>query len=420
LTYSTQGGRILCVCSTDGGAGIASGSENGSLHLWRVDYAPRRGGRHAPVGTPVAAAAAGERGAVTCVRRWGAYTLLYTTQHGGLHAWDTRMKGDAWTLRAAPREGMVAHLAADAAAGAPGAAARGLQAWLLTGTLRGRCTLWDMRFRIPVQGWQHPTGGIEAMEAAAAPPGQLGLPPSGGAAGVASPAGPAAGAQPALVYIAAGHNEIGLWDAAAGRCVQVLRSVPAGELAAGSEPGMPAALTPPRPHPRGNPLDVASLARHLRTAELASPPQRFPGVRSLLATGAGALLAGSSDAAIRLWAPAQLSSSYLVVAQPPPPCSAPLTDEDSEASAPSVAYQYSQRMVAGVPVAEEAAVPHGDDCGAAAADGASGEWSGSNAIRRRQMANIAHKDAVTALAQVEGLDRLLVSGAQDGTVKVWK
>lgn len=55
--------------------------------------------------------------------------------------------------------------------------------------------------------------------------------------------------------------------------------------------------------------------------------------------------------------------------------------QDSEASAPSVAYQYSQRMVAGVPVAEEAAVPHGDDCGAAAADGASGEWSGSNAIR---------------------------------------
>lgn len=35
-----------------------------------------------------------------------------------------------------------------------------LQAWLLTGTLRGRCTLWDMRFRIPVQGWQHPAGGF--------------------------------------------------------------------------------------------------------------------------------------------------------------------------------------------------------------------------------------------------------------------
>lgn len=55
------------------------------------------------------------------------------------------------------------------------------------------------------------------MEAAAAPPGQLGLPLGGGAAGALSSAGP----QPALVYIAAGHNEIGLWDAAAGRCVQV-------------------------------------------------------------------------------------------------------------------------------------------------------------------------------------------------------
>ena len=49
---------------------------------------------------------------------------------------------------------------------------------------------------------------------------------------------------------------------------------------------------------------------------------------------------------------------------------------------PSVAYQYSQRLVGGVPVAEEAAVPHGDDSAAAAADGASGEWSGSATARR--------------------------------------
>ena len=36
------------------------------------------------------------------------------------------------------------------------------------------------------------------------------------------------------------------------------------------------------------------------------------------------------------------------------------------------------------------------------------------------MANVAHRDAVTALAAVEGSDRLLVTGAQDGAVKVWK
>ena len=36
------------------------------------------------------------------------------------------------------------------------------------------------------------------------------------------------------------------------------------------------------------------------------------------------------------------------------------------------------------------------------------------------MANIAHRDAVTALAAIEGSERLLVSGGQDGVVKVWR
>lgn len=28
--------------------------------------------------------------------------------------------------------------------------------WLLTGSSRGHLTLWDMRFQLPINSWQHP------------------------------------------------------------------------------------------------------------------------------------------------------------------------------------------------------------------------------------------------------------------------
>lgn len=68
--------------------------------------------------------------------------------------------------------------------------------------------------------WQTLTRGrsplctaIEALEPALAPPAQLGLSPRGPAE--------AGSASPPLVYVAAGGDEIGLWDVAAGRCRQV-------------------------------------------------------------------------------------------------------------------------------------------------------------------------------------------------------
>lgn len=79
----------MSVCSTDGGAGVASASDNGTLHLWKVDYTRRRDGRperYTSI-TPGGAAGGADEGAVTRVRPWGPHLLLYTTQHGGLHAW---------------------------------------------------------------------------------------------------------------------------------------------------------------------------------------------------------------------------------------------------------------------------------------------------------------------------------------------
>lgn len=44
LTYTGQAGRILACAPCEGGASVASGSADGSVHVWRVEYTTRAGG----------------------------------------------------------------------------------------------------------------------------------------------------------------------------------------------------------------------------------------------------------------------------------------------------------------------------------------------------------------------------------------
>lgn len=131
---------------------------------------------------------------------WGPSLLVYTTQQGGLAAWDVRMGRDAWALPCCPSQGALQRLALDPAS----------QNWLLGGTSRGHLCLWDARFRLPVASWQHPTGApIAALALATASPQRLGL----GLGGAGAGGGP-------LLYVAAGDQEVGLWDIAEAKCQQ--------------------------------------------------------------------------------------------------------------------------------------------------------------------------------------------------------
>lgn len=82
----------------------------------------------------------------------------------------------------------------------------------MVGTSRGHLSLFDTRFRLPSAAWQHPGGRhIEAIAPALATPGRLGL---RGLDGCSTP----------LVYVAAGHGEVGLWDVIQQKCHQVRRT----------------------------------------------------------------------------------------------------------------------------------------------------------------------------------------------------
>lgn len=135
--------------------------------------------------------------AVLDLAAWGPSLLVYSTQAGGLAAWDLRMGQDAWSLPHSPVAGAVERLVLDPTS----------QNWLVGGTSRGHLCLWDARFRLPVNEWQHPAGvPVAALALAEAPPQRLGLGGRGGAP---------------LLYVAAGDQEVGLWDVAEGTCQQV-------------------------------------------------------------------------------------------------------------------------------------------------------------------------------------------------------
>ncbi len=143
---------------------------------------------------------------------------------GGVHGWDLRAKNDVWTLSSPASHGLVEHLvaepcplyntAATAATTAATGSKSGCQNWILCGTSSSYLTLWDLRFHLPVNTWQHPLKcPIDGLALAIAPPARLGL----GYVHTSTrgwTSGP-------MVYVAAGRNEVGLWDVAAMKCHQV-------------------------------------------------------------------------------------------------------------------------------------------------------------------------------------------------------
>ncbi|KAG1658241.1 hypothetical protein FOA52_008501 [Chlamydomonas sp. UWO 241] len=322
LTYAAQPGRLTSVAAVEDDQSVASASSQGSLHVWRVEYTVRARSGGAPdtyTGVTARRQISPGHGAVLCAEPAGPHTLLYTTQRGGVHCWDLRARGDAWRLPLSPERGLLEHMAPEPQIDRAAGGVSSGPSWLVTGSSRGFVTLWDVRFQLPAAAWQHPAGAcVDALALAAAPHARLGLP---------VPSGP----MPPLLYIAAGRNEVALWDAATGRCAQVLRCLdPADVAAAAHTTHVPAALTPAHsasaltrrgPGAGGGGAEGgaerdggggvggggagarahAPAGHQVGSDGLLAPQPRPPGVRCLLPLASGGLLTGGSDRGVRLW-----------------------------------------------------------------------------------------------------------------------
>ncbi|KAL5208265.1 hypothetical protein ABZP36_032700 [Zizania latifolia] len=168
-------------------------------------------------------------------------TILLSTEHCGIHKWDTRTNSESWSFRSSPEEGYISTLVVGQCGN-----------WFISGSSRGVLTLWDNRFLLPVKSWKcFPATPIEKL--------CLFIPPPNSISSAGRP----------VVFVAAGCNEVTLWDVE-----------------------------------NGSPVT--------RIEELSDPPPLLPGIRSLLPLPGGGLLTGGTDLKICYWDQARPEQSFCI------------------------------------------------------------------------------------------------------------
>lgn len=204
LTYGLGGGgaRALCAEMLRGTAQVVAGASDGTLHLFSVDYVSRGLGsvveRYSGI-TDVKKKDIGEGPIVSLINCAASdsfsQTVMFSTRQCGIHIWDIRSNTDAWKFRLAPEEGYVTSLVVGPCGN-----------WFVSGSSRGVLTLWDLRFLVPVNSWNYSAVcPVEKM--------CLFVPQTNSVT--------LSGGRP-LVYVAAGLNEVSLWNAENGSCHQVI------------------------------------------------------------------------------------------------------------------------------------------------------------------------------------------------------
>ncbi|XP_074280909.1 serine/threonine-protein kinase VPS15 isoform X1 [Silene latifolia] len=373
LTYPLEGTRALCTTMIRGSAQVIVGACDGRIHMFSVDYLSRgiRNGIEKYSGIANVKKREVGEGAILSLVNYSAdasasHSVMYSTQNCGIHLWDTRTNTDSWTLKSFPEEGYVSNLVTDPSGN-----------WFISGSSRGVLTLWDLRFLIPVNTWEYPCPcPIESM--------CLYVPP---------PNAPFSATR-ALVYVAAGCNEVSLWNAETGNCHQVFR-VPGndGDAELGDLPWA-LARPPNKSNPKSDPR--RSVNSKYRVDELNEPPPRLSGFRTLLSLPGGDLLTGGTDLRIRRWDHDRPERSYCVCG---PTIKGLGNDDtyDSKSSFGAQVVQETRKRPLHTKMTTKAVLA------AAAVDPAG-----------------CHRDSILALASVKLNQRLLLSGSRDGAIKVWK
>lgn len=374
LTYSLEGSQALCITMLPASAQVLVGAGDGTIHMFSVDYVSRGLGAVVEKYSGIADVkkrSVGEGAVLNLLNYAGDNDLrqmvMYSTQNYGIHLWDTRASSNAWNSKINAEEGYISSLLTDPCGN-----------WFVSGSSRGMLTLWDLRFCLPVNTWQYsPVCPIEKM--------CLFVPPSNSAM--------SSGARP-LVYVAAGRNEVSLWNAENGSCHQVLRTVSTDGDGDVSE--IPRALNRPPSKANTRPDLRRNVNPKYRADELNEPTPRIPGIRSLLPLPGGDLLTGGTDLKIRCWDHSSPERSYSVCG---PLIKGDKNDDTYEAKSNfgvQVVQEKKRRPLANK-LSTKAVL-------AAAATDPAG----------------CHRDSVLSLASVKLNQLLLLSSGRDGAIKVWK
>lgn len=282
-TYDGQGGVLTDTVVLDNSHSVASASSNGTVHVFRVDKVNAPGANFHTTGIREIRT---EKSAITVLDHLNNVSeslLIYATRNGSIHAWDLRVRREAWKLDVSPELGYVTCMTHSLDV-----------SWLAVGTSRGFICLWDLRFLVLIRIWRHSSHrSIHRLKPC------LGLPNTLTLEETSVP----------LVFVAAGDSEVAVFDLSIGACRAIFRTlhVQAPEADACRCPTL---LHVPIPHRSrsvlGSFLGIYGIATSFD--EVATTPlSEEPSVRAMLCPSlhfrgvADALITGGEDKQIRYW-----------------------------------------------------------------------------------------------------------------------
>lgn len=225
-TYSKHKGSILDVCHIENSHTVATASDDGSIHVWRVDLASSSipetsanaagdldpAGGHGSVRSPglsvsgysVIKTLDTSEGSVVSVQHYSgemSSVLVYATQKGAIHGWDMRSTKECFSFPIRPELGYVTctTISSD-------------RNWICAGTSKGYIALWDIRYNVMSKLWQHSScGPIYRLASSRHMP----MKGNGGSC------------EGSYLLVAAGNNETAIWDLPEGNeCLKCFRAVP--------------------------------------------------------------------------------------------------------------------------------------------------------------------------------------------------
>jgi phosphoinositide-3-kinase regulatory subunit 4 len=423
-TYDGHKGAVLATAVLENSHTVASAADDGSIHVWRVDFAGSssqakqvlaeedkiklhqsmvHGGSISDFSKPLATAAATgtlapqvgvteirqlqvDEGPVVAIGHYNGDTasvLTYVTQKGGIHGWDLRAVGDAFKYNLRPELGHPTSITL-----APD------RNWICVGTSRGYISLWDIRYNLMSKLWRHSSNGpIHRLacrkalpKASLSSPGAVQLPACEGA----------------YLFVAAGKNEASVFGIPeGGECMRCFRSIPMLESRnpLAQLPQLNEVHLPRHPHA---PIVSAWEANHGRNCVTTNATD--PSIRAIMgritASGSSYLVTAGTDKLIRYWdfsTPQKcFAVSGLQAGQPKPTFETPSADGlygKLFLSYDSPATSQDSILQAHLPLREG---------------------------RGPQQSNSVFRDSITDLKSIDIPMRMMISASKDGEIKLWR
>ncbi|OBZ87474.1 putative serine/threonine-protein kinase VPS15 [Choanephora cucurbitarum] len=367
-TYNQQGGRIKCITFIQQTYSIAAASDNGSIHIFRVDIYHEGSALKFGKCLPVREYQLMDEHALLIqhitsnasnTMAGSKSILLFATTKGTIYALDLLTMQVIWKLQNNKSHGVITSMLTD-----PN------NTWLLVGTMRGILTLYDLRFQIPLKSWLHPSKSrISAL--ALVPPWLKAE----------------AHEKHHLVRIAAGKNEISVWDLENLQCLHVFAVKSGDEKTTGVLLEAYKALEAPPDK------DILTNAFTNNEANLVENS-----IRAVISPCQGSfMITGGTDRKIRFWDTSRIENSSVVLGL------------DLDEARP----RYSTNTFENMTFYFEFTHTNRNQ-----QHGYSQLSNSTNAVAQQQYLMRNHTDAITDILLTETPYPMIISGDRDGVIKV--